>query len=54
MKKFRLLLLDADVVIELFRLGLWDGIVERCDVHLARIVVEDEAQFYLVVHDFCF
>lgn len=46
MKKFRLLLLDANVVIELFRLGIWDHVVERCDIHLARTVAEDEAHFY--------
>ncbi|MCX5654855.1 MAG: hypothetical protein NTY65_09440 [Planctomycetota bacterium] len=46
MKKFKLLLLDANVVIELFRLGIWDDVVERCDVHLARTVAEDEAHFF--------
>jgi hypothetical protein len=44
-KKFRLLLLDANVVIEISRHGLWDGIVARCEVHLARTVI-DEAQFF--------
>jgi hypothetical protein len=46
MKKFRLLLLDANVVIELFRQGIWDRLVEACDVHLARTVVSTEAHFY--------
>jgi hypothetical protein len=46
MKKFKLLLLDANVVIELFRLGIWDEVIERCDVHLARTVAEDEAHFF--------
>ncbi len=41
MKKFRLLLLDANVVIELFRMGLWDKFISACDVHLARTVVEE-------------
>ena len=45
MKKFRLLLLDANVVIEIARHGLWDQMVARCDVHLAQTVL-DEAQFY--------
>jgi hypothetical protein len=45
-KKFRLLLLDANIVIESFRLGIWDSLLERCDVHLAQIVV-DESLYYL-------
>jgi hypothetical protein len=44
-KKFRLLLLDANIVIEISRHGLWDQIIARCDIHLARTVV-DEAHFY--------
>jgi hypothetical protein len=46
MKKFNLLLLDANVVIYLFKLGIWQQVIERCDVHLARTIVESEAQFY--------
>ena len=46
MKKFRLLLLDADVVILLFRLAIWDKVIERCDVHLAGAVL-GEAHFYV-------
>lgn len=45
MKKFKLLLLDANVVIYLFEIGLWDQVVERCEVLLSRIVAEGEAQF---------
>ena len=45
-KKFPLLLLDADVVIELFRLGIWDSVIERCGVHLAHAVAETEAHFF--------
>jgi len=45
MKKFRLLLLDANIVIELFRHGIWETFIDRCDVHLAQTVV-DEASFY--------
>jgi len=45
-KKFRLLLLDANIVIEISRHGLWDQIIARCDIHLARTVV-DESHFYL-------
>lgn len=46
MKKFRLLLLDANVVIELFRHSIWDRLVDSCDIHLSRTVAQDEAQFY--------
>jgi hypothetical protein len=45
MKKFRLLLLDANVVIELFRQGIWTKLIEVCDVHLSRTVV-GEAHFF--------
>ncbi|MCD4825790.1 MAG: hypothetical protein K8S55_14450 [Phycisphaerae bacterium] len=47
MKKFQLLLLDANIVIELFRLGIWEKVIDSCDIHLARSVAEDEAHFYL-------
>jgi len=45
MKKFNLLLFDTDVIIELFRQGIWDNIVGECDVHVAETVVE-EACYY--------
>ena len=45
MKKFRLLLLDANIVIEISRHKLWDRIIAVCDVHLAQTVI-DEAQFF--------
>jgi len=47
----RLLLLDANVVIEMFRQGIWDKAIERCDVHLARTVAEVEAHFYEDEHE---
>lgn len=50
MKKFRLLLLDANIVIEISRHGLWDQIIARCEIHLARTVV-DEAHFYFDAND---
>ena len=43
MKKLKLLLLDANVVIELFEKGIWEKVVERCEIYLAGTVV-DEAQ----------
>jgi hypothetical protein len=51
MKKFKLLLLDANVVIELFRQGLWDSVVERCEIHLSRTVAECEALFWEDAHE---
>ncbi len=45
-KKFRLLLLDANVVIELFRHGIWDRLLEACDVHLAQTIVSREVRYY--------
>ncbi|MHB8899520.1 MAG: hypothetical protein ACYC6Y_12290 [Thermoguttaceae bacterium] len=45
MKKFNLLLLDANVVIEISRHGLWEEMVARCNIHLAQTVL-DESQFY--------
>ena len=44
-KKFRLLLLDAGIVIKLFEMGLWDRLLEQCEVHLSRTIVT-EAHFY--------
>jgi hypothetical protein len=41
----RSVLLDADVVIEAFRLGLWDALVARTEVHVARTII-GEANFY--------
>jgi hypothetical protein len=46
MKKFELLLLDANVVIYLFDLGIWEKLVEKCNVHLSRTVAEQEALFH--------
>ena len=46
MKKLRLLLLDANVVIRLIEYGLWDQVVDKCEVLLARIVIEKEVKFY--------
>jgi len=47
MKKLRLLLLDANIVIELFELGLWDKVLEHCEVALSRTVASREASFYV-------
>lgn len=44
--RIRLLLLDANAVIELHRLGLWSKVQALCDIHLARTVAEREADYY--------
>ena len=46
MAKFRLLLLDACVIIYLFEIGQWEHIIESCDVHLSEKIIE-EADFYI-------
>ena len=43
--KFRLLLVDANIIIELFHLGIWDTFLAACDVHLSETVF-DEAHFF--------
>jgi hypothetical protein len=42
----KLLILDANVVIRLCELGLWQAVLAGCDVHLSRIVVDDEVKYY--------
>lgn len=45
MKRFKFLLLDTNVVIKLFSLGLWDALVKQCEVHLSEIVVSESNYF---------
>lgn len=45
MKKPGLLLLDANVVICLFEIGIWEKVIGRCEVYLARTVM-GEAEYY--------
>jgi hypothetical protein len=45
MKKLKLLLLDANVVIELFEQQLWEKVVSACEVILARTVVHEARYF---------
>jgi hypothetical protein len=42
----RLVLLDADVVIELFRLGIWDRLLGAVPVSLASTVVDEAGHYY--------
>jgi hypothetical protein len=46
MPKLKLLILDAGVVIKLHELGLWNVVVEKCDVYLSKIVAEREVKFH--------
>lgn len=45
--KFRLLLLDANVVIYLHELGLWDKFTASCDVTLTQTVVDEVLSYDL-------
>ena len=40
-KKFRFLLLDANIVIELHRLNLWKKVVEKCEILLPETVIAE-------------
>ncbi len=46
-KKSRSLLLDANVVIELFKQGIWEGVVQAYDIRLSQTVAEVEAHFFV-------
>jgi hypothetical protein len=46
MPKLKLLILDANVVIFLHENALWHTVLERCEVHLSRIVAEHEVRYY--------
>ncbi len=45
MKKFPLLLLDANVIIYLHELKLWDKFISACDVTLTRTVINEAKRF---------
>lgn len=40
------LLLDANIVFKLHQRGLWDQVVQRCDVHVVETVVAVEAKYF--------
>ena len=44
--KPRFCLLDAGPVIELHRLGLWEGLMERADLVIPSVVAFREAEFW--------
>ncbi len=45
MKRWSFLLLDANVIIALFKQGLWDRVVAECDLHISETVL-GEAHFF--------
>jgi hypothetical protein len=53
-KRLSFLLLDANIIIELWRLGLWCRLVELCDIHVGKTVV-GEADYDCLqgTHPFC-
>ena len=55
MKRWSFLLLDANVIIALFRQGIWERVVAECDLHISETVL-GEAHFFEddagVRHDF--
>lgn len=48
MKRLRFLLLDANIVIQLLEFGLWETILDKAEVLLARTVAEIEAEFFFI------
>jgi len=46
MKKFRLLILDANVIIEVHKHGFWSSLINQFDIHINSIVIHNEAHFY--------
>src|SRR5208283_3207834 len=46
MSKLKLLILDANVVIHLHEFGIWAKLIEKCEVYLARTIVELEATYF--------
>ncbi len=46
MLKFPRLLLDANVIIYAHELGIWDKLVEKCEITITRTILEDEAYYW--------
>ncbi len=46
MRKFPLLLVDANIVIHLHKLGIWAKLIETCSVTVTSVVAYDEAYFW--------
>lgn len=39
-------LLDANIIIEAYQLGIWENLIERVEINVSSIVAHDEARFY--------
>ena len=46
MKKFRFLLLDANIIFKLHELGIWGQVLDRCELLVARTIVEQEVKYF--------
>jgi hypothetical protein len=44
-KRSSFLLLDANVIIWLFEQGIWNAVVELCDLHVGRTVIREAAYY---------
>ncbi|MCH7922405.1 MAG: hypothetical protein IH975_05155 [Nitrospinae bacterium] len=44
--KPKFVLLDANIVIQAYRLGIWKDLIERVEVWVPSIIIRDEALFY--------
>lgn len=48
-KKFRFLLFDANIIIELFKQEIWNEVIHRCDIWFGETVAFDETLYYETV-----
>jgi hypothetical protein len=39
-------LLDANIIIEAYRLGIWEKLIKNCEISVSSIVARDEALFW--------
>lgn len=46
MPKYKLLLLDAGIIIGLYELGIWERFIDKCSVTMTRTVAKDEAHMW--------
>ena len=46
MPSLRLLIFDANVVLYLHEIGLWQSLLDRCEIHLSRIVADVEVRYF--------
>ena len=45
MKKPKYLLRDANIVIKVYELGLWEKVVDQCDILLSKLLVDESRYF---------